>query len=86
MRSGTCGWPSGGPPEHAAVVALLVALGPEPEAQEFEPALTEVQVQSVRLDTQRVTVTVDGTGAAWRGAPMGALQFSRHTLAPRRRA
>jgi len=44
-----------------AVVALLVAVGPEPEAQEFEPALTEVQVRSVRLDTQRVVVTVDGT-------------------------
>ena len=44
-----------------AVVALLVALGPEPEAQEFEPALTEVRVRTVELDTQRIVVTVDGT-------------------------
>ncbi len=44
-----------------AVVALLVALGPEPEAQEFEPALPEVRVQSVQLGPQRVVVNVDGT-------------------------
>ena len=44
-----------------AIVALLVALGPEPEAREFEPALPEVQVHTVQLDTQRVVVTVDGT-------------------------
>ena len=44
-----------------AVVALLVALGPEPEAQEAEPALTEVRVRTVQLDTQRVVITVDGT-------------------------
>ena len=44
-----------------AVVALLVALGPEPEAQDSEPALPEVPVRTVRLDTQRVVVTVHGT-------------------------
>ncbi|MCY3745825.1 MAG: efflux RND transporter periplasmic adaptor subunit [Acidobacteria bacterium] len=55
-----------------AVVALLVALGPEPEAQEFEPALAEVQVQSVRLDTQRVTVTVDGTARPARRTAVAA--------------
>ena len=44
-----------------AVVGLLVALGPEPEAQESEPALPEVPVRTVRLDTQRVVVTVHGT-------------------------
>ncbi len=44
-----------------AAVALLVALGPEPEAQDSEPALPEVPVRTVRLDTQRVVVTVHGT-------------------------
>ena len=44
-----------------AVVGLLVALGPEPEAQESEPALPEVPVRTVRLDTHRVVVTVHGT-------------------------
>ncbi len=55
-----------------AVVALLVALGPEPEAQEFEPALTEVQVQSVQLDAQRVVVTVDGTARPVRRTAVAA--------------
>ena len=55
-----------------AVVALLVALGPEPEAQEFEPALTEVQVQSVELDTQRVVVTADGAARPARRTAVAA--------------
>ena len=55
-----------------AVVALLVALGPEPEAQEFEPALTEVQVRSVQLDAQRVVVTVDGTARPVRRTAVAA--------------
>ena len=55
-----------------AVVALLVALGPEPEAQEFEAPLTEVQVQAVRLDTQRVMVTVDGAARPARRTAVAA--------------
>ena len=55
-----------------AVVALLVALGPEPEAQEFEPALTEVQVQTVQLDSQRVVVAVDGSARPRRRTAVAA--------------
>ena len=55
-----------------AVVALLVALGPEPEAQEFEPALSEVRVQRVQLGTERVVVTVDGTARPARRTAVAA--------------
>ena len=55
-----------------AVVALLVALGPEPEARKFEPVLTEVQVQSVHLDRHRVAVTVDGTARPARRTAVAA--------------
>lgn len=42
------------------MMALLVALGPEPEAQEIETPLTEVRVRTVQLGAERVVVTVDG--------------------------
>ena len=45
----------------AATVAVLVALGPEPQAQEIETPLTGVQVETVRLGTHRVVVRADGT-------------------------
>jgi RND family efflux transporter MFP subunit len=44
----------------AAAIALLVALGPEPEAREVDAPLTEVRVRTVRLDTHRVIVRADG--------------------------
>ncbi len=44
-----------------AIVALLVTLGPEPEAREVETPLSEVRVETVRLGMQRVVVTADGT-------------------------
>lgn len=55
-----------------AVVALLVALGPEPEAQEFEPAPPEVQVRTVHLGTQRVVVAADGTARPARRTAVAA--------------
>ncbi len=44
----------------AGAVALLVALGPEPEAQGIETPLTEVRVETVRLGPYRVVVHADG--------------------------
>lgn len=55
-----------------AVMALLVALGPEPEAQEIDSPLTEVRVQTVRLDTERVVVTADGTARPARRTAVAA--------------
>ena len=55
-----------------AAMALLVALGPEPEAQEFETPLTAVQVQTVQLDSQRVVVTVDGAARPARRTAVAA--------------
>ncbi len=55
-----------------AAVALLVALGPEPEAQEIEASLPEVQVQTVRLDTQQVRVHADGTARPARRTTVAA--------------
>lgn len=44
-----------------ALLALLVALGPRPEAQEIETVLPEVRAATVRVGPQRVTVRADGT-------------------------
>ena len=44
-----------------AIVALLVALGPEPEARDVETPLSEVRVATVHLGMQRVVVAADGT-------------------------
>ncbi len=44
-----------------ALMALLVALGPKPEAQEIETVLPEVRAATVRVGPQRVTVSADGT-------------------------
>ncbi len=44
-----------------ALVALLVALGPEPEAEEIESPLTEVRIETVRLGAHQVVVRADGT-------------------------
>ena len=44
-----------------ALLALLVALGPRPEAQEIEAVLPEVRAATVRVGPQRVTVRADGT-------------------------
>lgn len=44
-----------------ALMALLVALGPKPEAQEMEIVLPEVRATTVRVGPQRVTVRADGT-------------------------
>ena len=44
-----------------ALLALLVALGPKPEAQEIETVLPEVRAATVRVGPQRVTVRADGT-------------------------
>lgn len=44
-----------------ALMALLVALGPKPEAQEIETVLPEVRAAVVRVGPQRVTVRADGT-------------------------
>lgn len=55
-----------------AVMALLVALGPEPEAQEIDSPLTEVRVQTVQLDTERVVVTADGTARPARRTAVAA--------------
>ena len=44
-----------------ALLALLVALGPKPEAQEIETLLPEVRAATVRVGPQRVTVRADGT-------------------------
>lgn len=43
-----------------AVVAILVALGPEPDAEEIETPLTEVRIETVRLGTHQVVVRADG--------------------------
>lgn len=42
-------------------IALLVALGPEAEVQNFETPLAMVRVQTVRLGAHRVVVNADGT-------------------------
>ena len=47
-----------------ALMALLVALGPKPEAQEIETVLPEVRAATVRVGPQRVTVSADGDGEA----------------------
>ena len=44
-----------------ALLALLVALGPRPEAQEIETVLPEVRAATVRVGPERVTVRADGT-------------------------
>ena len=44
-----------------ALLALLVAFGPKPEAQEFELVLPEVRVATVQVGPQRATVRADGT-------------------------
>ena len=44
-----------------ALLALLVALGPRPEAQEIETVLPEVRAVTVRVGPERVTVRADGT-------------------------
>ena len=55
-----------------AVMALLVALGPEPEAQEIETPLTEVRVRTVQLGAERVAVTVDGAARPQRRTAVAA--------------
>ena len=55
-----------------AAVTLLVALGPEPEAQEIATTPPEVRVETVRLDTQRVVVTVDGAARPARRTAVAA--------------
>ena len=44
-----------------ALMALLTALGPKPEAQEIATVLPEVRAVTVRVGPQRVTVSADGT-------------------------
>ena len=55
-----------------ATVAILVALGPEPEAQEIETPLTEVHVQTVELGAHRVVVSADGTAGPARRTTVSA--------------
>ena len=55
-----------------ATVAILVALGPEPEAQEIETPLTEVHVQTVELGAHRVVVSADGTARPARRTTVSA--------------
>lgn len=56
----------------AAVVALLVALGPEPVETERPAVLPEVRVRPVVLGTHRVTVTADGTARPARRTRLSA--------------
>lgn len=44
-----------------ATVAILMALGPEHEAEETETPLTEVRIETVRLGAHQVVVRADGT-------------------------
>ena len=55
-----------------AAVALLVALGPEPEAQEIETRPPEVLVETVRLGVQRVVIAADGTARPARRTTVAA--------------
>ncbi len=55
-----------------AVVALLVALGPEPEAEEAVVSLPEVRVETVRLGTERVVISADGTARPTRRTTVAA--------------
>ena len=55
-----------------ATVAILVALGPEPEVQEIETPLTEVHVQTVELGAHRVVVSADGTAGPARRTTVSA--------------
>ena len=55
-----------------AVVALLVALGPEPEAQEIEAPVPEVRVSTVRLGAERVVVAADGAARPARRTTVAA--------------
>ena len=56
----------------AAAVALMVALGPVPEAEEVEVPLTEVRVRTVRLGAHRVVVAADGTARPARRTTVAA--------------
>ena len=55
-----------------ATIAILVALGPEPEAQEIETPLTEVHVQTVQLIAHRVVVSADGAAGPARRTTVSA--------------